>query len=814
MRRTTVVIATGAMVASLCAVLGGGGSAYGDTAVPTGLSVFVGYADNLRAGPKFFPSPWDGSSNVTFEGCSPLAACTFDAGAVRVVNNTVAPVNVSNVAINVGGCVFKMWAGPTLAPGHELIVTQTASGAGDGCPGSSPITSSSTMDTSDIGPGGRPEARNCTPDNITPTVSMDLDGIPTSFDDSSLVLNTGGFDIAECPSGTNESLQWSLIGTRCPRAILTLGPPSQSVSLPGPVSVEATLTNSCGTPLQNNRVDFSVVSGPDAGLNGSATTDAAGVATFTYSGRATGTDIEQASVTNTVGTFMSNTANVIWHKANPTVATTPSASVAAGQKVSDTATLTGGAAATGKITFTLFGPGDTNCTTALATTTATVDGDGTYFSGDVTAPLAGLFNWVARYDGDDNDEAVASGCGSETVSVTKALPTISTTPSGSVPAGATVSDTAVLADGASPTGAVTFSLFGPGDTNCATALATTMATVNGNGTYFSGDVVAATAGTYKWVATYSGDGNNKRAVSRCGAETVVVTKANPTVATTPSASVPAGGKVSDTAVLADGVSPTGTITFSLFGPGGGCSAAIATRTATVNGNGTYRSGDVVVETAGSYNWIASYGGDGNNKTAASRCGTEKVTVTPQIMTGRAFGISLRGLLSVQPTPDTGPVATPRETTTTTPCTATLIAPTIFTAHVLCANVTTALHPSRSTATASVNDTRLTAPSVPAVIVGAVQATSITTCTGSSGTTTIASLQVGNTAVVQAPTPVTPNTTISLGLVKIVLNEQIPLTGPDKGLTVNAVHITFPDGGAIIDLIVASASSDIGNCPSS
>jgi hypothetical protein len=58
--------------------------------------------------------------------------------------------------------------------------------------------------------------------------------------------------------------------------------------------------------------------------------------------------------------------------------------------------------------------------------------------------------------------------------------------------------------------------------------------------------------------------------------------------------------------------------------------------------------------------------------------------------------------------------------------------------------------------------------------------------------------------------VAPNTTISFGVLKIVLNEQIPITSPDTGLTVNAVHITAL--GGLVDLIVASSTSDMANCP--
>ena len=55
--------------------------------------------------------------------------------------------------------------------------------------------------------------------------------------------------------------------------------------------------------------------------------------------------------------------------------------------------------------------------------------------------------------------------------------------------------------------------------------------------------------------------------------------------------------------------------------------------------------------------------------------------------------------------------------------------------------------------------------------------------------------------------------LNVGVVKLVLNEQLPFSTPDKGLTVNAVHATVNTIGlAKVDLIVASSKSDIGNCP--
>ncbi len=285
-------------------------------------------------------------------------------------------------------------------------------------------------------------------------------------------------------------------------------------------------------------------------------------------------------------------------------------------------------------------------------------------------------------------------------------------------------------------------------------------------------------------------------------------KASPAIATTPSGSVPAGGNVSDSATLSGGSSPTGTITFSLFGPGDTtCKTVIATRSAAVAGNGTYGSGNVPVAAAGTYNWVAAYGGDANNNPAASGCGDEKVVVTPQILTGRAFGVSAKtALLSVSPTPDTGSISTTAAGTTSTPCVATLSG-TLVNARSLCVGVTTSQAPGTSTASATVAGADVAVPPLPAISTTDITATSKTTCAGSAGQSMIAFLKVGSTVVIPTSTTPAPNTTLNVAGVKLILNEQVPVPG---GLTVNAVHVVAPLGAA--DLIIASATSDIHNCP--
>src|SRR5205823_2665921 len=152
-------------------------------------------------------------------------------------------------------------------------------------------------------------------------------------------------------------------------------------------------------------------------------------------------------------------------------------------------------------------------------------------------------------------------------------PTLVTTASQAVTLGTTaptLSDSAVLSGGASATGSIVFTLSGPGGFSF-----THTDTVSGNGTYTASDTLPTTglvAGTYTWSAHYSGDGNNLSANDQGGtAEQTIVSPAHPSLVTTASSAVTLGTTaptLSDSAVLSGGFFETGTITFTLTGPGG------------------------------------------------------------------------------------------------------------------------------------------------------------------------------------------------------------------------------------------------------
>ncbi|HEX9547799.1 MAG TPA: hypothetical protein VF942_10700 [Acidimicrobiales bacterium] len=270
----------------------------------SGIQVFVGYADDFRAAATTFPTPWDGSPQTTFYGCSP-SSCSYDAGAVRVVNNSGSTVTVNAINVHLDTCTYGGWPSATLAPGADLIVTELPAGTRVGCPG--PVQ----MDTSDVGPGGSNYSLVCTPYGLVPTVDVTINGQTTTYSDSGQVLNTGGFDAA-C-GGNNESIQWTAIGhAPCKGSLFSLAPAAQTHGLGTTATISATFTNSCAQPLSNVAVHFAAVSGPNAGRTGTGTTDANGVASFNYSSQVVGMDTFRASISNLVGTITSNTVTVTW----------------------------------------------------------------------------------------------------------------------------------------------------------------------------------------------------------------------------------------------------------------------------------------------------------------------------------------------------------------------------------------------------------------------------------------------------------------------------------------------------------------------
>ena len=114
-------------------------------------------------------------------------------------------------------------------------------------------------------------------------------------------------------------------------------------------------------------------------------------------------------------------------------------------------------------------------------------------------------------------------------------------------------------------------------------------------------------------------------------------------------------RITDTATLSGGYSPTGTITFTLTGPG----SFVFTQTDTVNGNVAYSASTTLPTTGtvvGVYQWAAVYNGDGNNNTASDGAPTQE---------------QVQGSWQPRPTLGTGTNASPRALTLPAPVPTTL-----------------------------------------------------------------------------------------------------------------------------------------------
>lgn len=279
------------------------------------LSVYVGYADGLRAGGSAFPFPWNGSSNLVFDGCS---GCTFDGGALRFDNTGDTPIHLDKVTVDIGSHVSDLWGNLNRdVPAHgTLVMTQTTSGE--------------NFDTSDY------PSITCRPDGLTPQIHVTIDGTTTTYADSDQILNTKGFDPANCGGG-NESHPWSRIAggdttvvdhPLPPAALLRISAAGQSggdltggdqvgneVGSSQEIAVSA--MDASGQPVSDLDVDLLV-----DGVNGQhvhGTTDDTGTLDLSYVGTHTGQDTLQASgFVSGLRTF-SNEVAVTWDQPAGTV---------------------------------------------------------------------------------------------------------------------------------------------------------------------------------------------------------------------------------------------------------------------------------------------------------------------------------------------------------------------------------------------------------------------------------------------------------------------------------------------------------------
>jgi PEP-CTERM motif len=208
-----------------------------------GLTVYVGYADNLRAS-GFFPTPWLGDPGVVSQ--TPTGE-SLDTGAVRIDNTGTTPITITNftVTLNPGSSpiVLNFWGPQTITPGQNAIFTQLFSynfdssdfGIFGGAP--PPSLDPSVLGNNAIGGcsstpsilAASGDAAICAAN--APLITFLENGNPESFTDSGQILNTGGYDFVNRSSDGNESIDWNVVGSGASRGGTGVPEPSSLVLL-------------------------------------------------------------------------------------------------------------------------------------------------------------------------------------------------------------------------------------------------------------------------------------------------------------------------------------------------------------------------------------------------------------------------------------------------------------------------------------------------------------------------------------------------------------------------------------------------------
>ena len=196
------------------------------TISPGGVTVYAGYydthhTDNLK--PK--PNPWRGASNVIFVGTTdPGTTNGWDTSALRIDNQTGAPLAGVNATVDMGTHHFALWSAQTIPAGYSLILAQTGL---------------ENFDGSDTSPAG---CYSCNPNDCLtkvssaiPVVHLTIGATTTNYYDPNQILNTKGADAAGCPyTGTrnDESQAWQRLSTTAPTFAGSDGGSIPSLELP------------------------------------------------------------------------------------------------------------------------------------------------------------------------------------------------------------------------------------------------------------------------------------------------------------------------------------------------------------------------------------------------------------------------------------------------------------------------------------------------------------------------------------------------------------------------------------------------------
>ena len=220
-----------------------------------------------------------------------------------------------------------------------------------------------------------------------------------------------------------------------------------------------------------------------------------------------------------------------------TSVTTAPDSTATAPSYIDTATVTG-YHPTGTVTFKAWTNSACSGNPVFTSADRPLGSNGTATSGEFvpTPPTTSTtYFFVAFYSGDTDNAAASGHCTDAGESITftpGATQSAIATQESAASAPDTFTDTATVTGGAgpnAPTGQVTFRVYGPNDANCTGPFVTISpsSSVAANGTATSGPFTAPGAGTYTFIASYSGDAHNSPVAGHCSDANEQFTVAGP-----------------------------------------------------------------------------------------------------------------------------------------------------------------------------------------------------------------------------------------------------------------------------------------------
>gem|GEM_PF-3002944 len=400
-----------------------------------------------------------------------------------------------------------------------------------------------------------------------------------------------------------------------------------------------------GNPASSDTEDLNAGAVPD-----SATTKALGAGTYGFEAVYSG-DGNYSAASSACEVFTVNPASpqVASSVADASTNAAWSGTEVTGATAYDTATV-GGAAGinpTGSVTYYLYDNGTCEGSPA-SSDTEYLTGAGTVPDSATTAPLgAGTYSFMAEYSGDANyygagrcEPAFSVGVTTPTVNSAVDDAETGTGWSGTEATGATAYDSSAVggAIGVSPTGSVTYYLYGNGGCSGSPAPFDVEGLIGGD-VPPSATTAALRPGSYSFEASYSGDGDYSAALSGCesfnvrkGVLSIPQTVYDAATAAPWSGSEVTGAKAYDSADVtgAPAFAPTGLVYFAFFGDGS-CTGVPLSTSAAVAGPAA-RSSTTAPLARGSYSFEVTYAGDADYWPAVSSCTPFSVKASAAVTT--------------------------------------------------------------------------------------------------------------------------------------------------------------------------------------